>query len=55
MQAKMPLDEVLMVIALGSYVVSAIALLVYLFSRDEWLRHLGIPLAIVGCVAQFAQ
>ena len=55
MQTKMPLDEVLMVIALGSYIVSALALLVYLFSRDEWLRHLGIPLAIVGCVAQFAQ
>jgi cytochrome c-type biogenesis protein CcsB len=55
MQAKMPLDEVLMIIALGAYIVSALALLVYLFSRDEWLRHLGIPLAIVGCVAQFAQ
>jgi cytochrome c-type biogenesis protein CcsB len=51
----MPLDEVLMVIALGSYVVSALALLVYFFSREEWLAHLGIPLAIVGCVAQFAQ
>jgi cytochrome c-type biogenesis protein CcsB len=51
----MPLDEVLMIIALGAYIVSALALLVYLFSRDEWLRHLGIPLAIVGCVAQFAQ
>lgn len=55
MQAKMPLDEVLMIVALGAYIVSALALLVYLFSRDEWLRHLGIPLAIVGCVAQFAQ
>jgi cytochrome c-type biogenesis protein CcsB len=55
MQAKMPLDEVLMIVALGAYVVSALALLVYFFSRDEWLRHLGIPLAIAGCVAQFAQ
>ena len=55
MHAKMPLDEVLMIVALGAYIVSALALLVYLFSRDEWLRHLGIPLAIVGCVAQFAQ
>jgi len=55
MQAKMPLDEVLMIVALGAYVISALALLVYFFSREEWLRHLGIPLAIVGCVAQFAQ
>lgn len=51
----MPLDEVLMIIALGAYIVSALALLVYFFSRDEWLRHLGIPLAIAGCLAQFAQ
>lgn len=52
---KMPLDEVLMIVALGAYVVSALALLVYFFSREDWLRHLGIPLAIAGLVAQFAQ
>lgn len=51
----MPLDEVLMIIALGAYVVGALALLVYFFSREEWLVHLGIPLAIAGCAAQFAQ
>ena len=55
MQGHMPLDEVLMIIALGAYVVSALALLVYFFSREEWLRNLGIPLSITGCVAQFAQ
>ncbi len=55
MQARMPLDEVLMIIALGAYVISALALLVYFFSRDEWLKHLAIPLAIAGCIAQFAQ
>lgn len=52
---RMPLDEVLMVIAIGAYVVGALALLVYFFSRSEWLRHLAIPLAIAGCVAQFGQ
>lgn len=52
---KMPLDEVLMIIALGAYVTGALALLVYFFSREEWLKHLGIPLAIAGCIAQFAQ
>lgn len=55
MQARMPLDEVLMIIALGAYVISALALLVYFFSREEWLKHLGIPLAIAGCLAQIAQ
>jgi cytochrome c-type biogenesis protein CcsB len=55
MQGHMPLDEVLMIIALGAYVVSALALLLYFFSREEWLKHLGIPLAIAGCVAQVAQ
>ncbi len=51
----MPLDEVLMIIAIGAYVAGALALLVYFFSRSEWLRHLAIPLAIAGCVAQFGQ
>jgi cytochrome c-type biogenesis protein CcsB len=51
----MPLDEVLMIVALGAYIVGAIALLIYFFSREEWLKHLGMPLAIAGCVAQFAQ
>lgn len=55
MQGKMPLDEVLMIIALGAYVVSALALIVYFFSREEWLAHLGIPLAIAGFAAQIAQ
>jgi len=35
--------------------IGALALLVYFFSREAWLRNLGVPLAIVGCVAQFAQ
>jgi len=44
-----------MIIAIASYVVGALALLVYFFSRELWLRNLGIPLAIAGCVAQFVQ
>jgi len=51
----MPLDEVLMIIALGAYVIGGLALIAYFFSREEWLAHLGIPLAIAGCAAQFAQ
>jgi cytochrome c-type biogenesis protein CcsB len=51
----MPLDEVLMVTALGSYVLAALALLAYFFTRQEWLRNFGAPLAILGCLAQFGQ
>jgi cytochrome c-type biogenesis protein CcsB len=52
---KMGLDEVLMIGALGCYVLAALALLGYFFSREEWLRGFGAPLAVAGCVAQFAQ
>ena len=51
----MPLDQVLMAIALSTYVVGAIVLIMYFFSRAEWQRNLGVPLVIAGCVAQFAQ
>jgi cytochrome c-type biogenesis protein CcsB len=51
----MPLDEILIAVALSAYTLGALALLVYFFSRAQWLRDVGIPLAIIGCVAQFAQ
>jgi cytochrome c-type biogenesis protein CcsB len=51
----MPLDEALIAIALGAYTLGALALLVYFFSRTNWLRDVAIPLAVIGCVAQFAQ
>ncbi len=55
MNGKMSADELLMIVAIASYIFGALALLVYFFSREEWLKNLGAPLAIVGCVAQFAQ
>lgn len=51
----MPPDELLVAVALCAYVLGALALLSYFFSRAQWLRDVGIPLAILGCVAQFAQ
>jgi len=51
----MPLDQVLMVIALSTYVIGSLVLVMYFFSREEWQRNLGAPLVIAGCVAQFAQ
>jgi len=55
MHEHMPIDKALMILALSAYVVSALALIVYFFARDAWLRNLGVPLAIAGCIAQFAQ
>ncbi|MHB8140243.1 MAG: c-type cytochrome biogenesis protein CcsB [Vulcanimicrobiaceae bacterium] len=55
MHTKMTLDAVLMVIALASYAVAALALLAYFFSREDWLRNLGASLAIAGCISQFVQ
>ena len=55
MSGHLQADELLMIVAIACYVFGALALLVYFFSREAWLRNLGVPLAIVGCVAQFAQ
>jgi cytochrome c-type biogenesis protein CcsB len=55
MSGHLQADELLMIVAIACYIFGALALLVYFFSREEWLRNLGVPLAIVGCVAQFVQ
>jgi cytochrome c-type biogenesis protein CcsB len=51
----MALDELLIAIALAAYTLGALALLGFFFTRQEWLRDVGAPLAIAGCIAQFAQ
>ena len=55
MNHPMSLDQVLIVISLSTYVVGALLLLLYFFSRDEWQRNLAIPLVIAGCACQFLQ
>jgi cytochrome c-type biogenesis protein CcsB len=55
MNGHLQADELLMIVAIACYIFGALALLVYFFSREAWLRNLGVPLAIVGCAAQFAQ
>ncbi len=55
MNGHLQADELLMIVAIACYVFGALALFAYFFSRETWLRNLGVPLAIVGCVAQFAQ
>ena len=51
----MALDAVLMVLALSAYAVGALVLVIYFFSREEWMCNLGAALAIAGCASQFAQ
>jgi cytochrome c-type biogenesis protein CcsB len=55
MSGHLQADELLMIVAIACYVFGALALFAYFFSREAWLRNLGVPLAVVGCVAQFAQ
>lgn len=55
MSGQISVDELLLIVSLACYALGAVVLLVYFFSREEWLRNLGAPLAIAGCVAQFAQ
>ena len=55
MSGHLQADELLMIVSIACYVLGAMALGIYFFSREEWLRNLGAPLAIAGCIAQFAQ
>ena len=51
----MPATKSCIAIALGAYTLGALALIVYFFSRRRVAAQVGMPLAILGCVAQFAQ
>ncbi|MGB6521020.1 MAG: cytochrome c biogenesis protein CcsA, partial [Candidatus Cybelea sp.] len=52
---NLPWDEILIGVALGAYTLGALALIIYFFSQEQWFARAGIPLAILGCLAQFAQ
>lgn len=54
MSTGMSLDQFFMVFALAAYVIGALLLFMYFFSRDEWQKKLAIPVVIAGCVFQFA-
>ncbi len=51
----MPIDELLLVTAIASYVIGALALFGFFLAQVPFLRNLGATLAIIGAVAQFAQ
>jgi cytochrome c-type biogenesis protein CcsB len=49
------LDQALLVAGIASYVTGAFALLAYFLLRNPLLRAIGMPLAIAGCLSQFAE
>lgn len=48
-------DELLLALALAAYVLGALALMLFFFTRRPVFRSIGAPLAIAGCAAQFVQ
>ncbi len=55
MNQPMTPDKLLLIIALGAYTIGALALVGFFFTRQPLLRSVGVPLVVLGCVAQFAQ
>src|ERR1700738_2583273 len=49
------LDHILLIVGIAAYVTAAFALLGYFLLRLPLLRTIGLPLAAVGCIAQFAE
>jgi cytochrome c-type biogenesis protein CcsB len=49
------IDQVLLKIGLASYITGALVLFGYFLMRKPVLRAIGMPLAILGCAAQFAE
>jgi cytochrome c-type biogenesis protein CcsB len=53
--SKQLLDQVLLVTGISAYVTGTLVLIGYFLSRSKLLKQIGIPLAIIGCAAQFAE
>ena len=49
------LDHSLLGVGIAAYVTGTLVLLAYFLTRSTVMKTIGIPLAIVGCVAQFAE
>jgi len=46
-------DQHLILGAISAYIVSSLALLVYMLSRQQWAKSVGMPFAFIGCAIQF--
>jgi cytochrome c-type biogenesis protein CcsB len=49
------IDQALLVVGIAAYVTGALVLLGFFLTRKPVLRTIGMPLAILGCVSQFAE
>jgi len=49
------IDQRLLEIGIGAYVTGALVMFAYFLLRTPVLRSIGMPLAILGCAAQFAE
>jgi cytochrome c-type biogenesis protein CcsB len=52
---RQTLDQTLLVLGIAAYVTGALVLLAHFLFRNPLLRTIGIPLAVVGAVSQFAE
>jgi cytochrome c-type biogenesis protein CcsB len=52
---RQSLDQTLLAVGIAAYVTGAFVLLAYFLFRKPVLRTLGVPLAAIGVVAQFAE
>jgi len=53
--SKQLLDQVLLIIGISAYVTGTLVFIGYFLSRSTLLKNIGIPLAAVGCITQFAE
>src|SRR5579885_776926 len=52
---RQSIDQVLLVVGIAAYVTGAFALFGYFLMRTPILRTLGVPLAAIGALSQFAE
>jgi cytochrome c-type biogenesis protein CcsB len=52
---RQTIDQALLVAGISAYVTGALVLLAYFLTRRPLLRTIGMPLATIGCVAQFLE
>jgi cytochrome c-type biogenesis protein CcsB len=52
---KQSIDQSLLVLALAAYIIGTLVAIAYFLMRSPLLRRIMIPLAIIGCAAQFAE
>src|ERR1700676_4407411 len=49
------LDQSLLILGTAAYAMSALALFGYFLARTPLLRSIGMPFALAGCIAEFAE